>query len=129
MFGGLKATGVVADPLVVVIVMVTVAVSWFSDGGLKLQELAAGRPVQANVTAPMPLLESTVKSMEAELPLVIVSVLALLFDAICSGGPMWVGSLAVLLPVFTSPPPETAAEFVMLAWIFCGTFTVSVIAG
>ena len=82
MVGGLKATGVAVAFLVVVIVMVTVAVSWLSDGGLKLQELAAGRPLQANVTAPMPLLESTVKSMEAELPLVIVSVVALLFGAI-----------------------------------------------
>ena len=69
----------------------------------------------ANVTAPTPLLESTLKSMEAELPLAIVSVVALFVDAICSGGPMWVASAAVLLPVFTSPPPETAAEFVTFA--------------
>ena len=82
MLGGLEATGTAADPLVEVIVIVTVAVSWLSDGGLKLQEVATGRPLQANVTAPMPLLESTVKSMEAELPLVIVSVVALLLGAI-----------------------------------------------
>ena len=50
--------------LAVVIVMVTVAVSWLSDDGLKLQELAAGKPLQVNVTAPTPLLESTMKSME-----------------------------------------------------------------
>src|ERR1041385_862468 len=87
MLGGLKATGIAVPPLVVLIVIVTVAVSWLSDGGLKLQELPAGRPLQPNVTAPMPLLESTMKSMVAGLPRVIVSVVALLFGAICSGAP------------------------------------------
>src|SRR5689334_10630813 len=115
MLGGLKATGAAAPPLALVIVMVTVAASWLSDDGLKLQGVLAGSPLQANVTAPTPLLASTTKSFVAVPPLVIVSVLTLLLGAICSGAPMWVGSLAVLLLEFTSPPPETVAEFVTLA--------------
>jgi hypothetical protein len=40
-----------------------------------------------------------------------------------------VGSLAVSLLVFASPPPETVAVFVTLAGALPTTFTVSVMAG
>ena len=40
-----------------------------------------------------------------------------------------VGSLAELLPVFVSPPPDTVAVLVTLAPALAATFTVSVIAG
>jgi hypothetical protein len=40
-----------------------------------------------------------------------------------------VGSSAVSLPVFVSPPPDTLAVLVTLDGAFANTFTVSVSAG
>ena len=45
------------------------------------------------------------------------------------GATVVVGSLAVSLAVFVSPPPDTVAVFVTLAGAFDATFTVSVMAG
>ncbi len=42
---------------------------------------------------------------------------------------MVVGSLAVSLAAFVSPPPETVALLVTLGGAFEATFTVKVIAG
>src|SRR5205085_1926969 len=50
--------------------MVTVAVSWFSDDGLKLQLAPGGRPLQLKVMTPTPGLDSTVKSMDVVPPAV-----------------------------------------------------------
>ena len=51
------------------------------------------------------------------------------FETIMSGAKIVVGSLAVLFATFTSPPPETVAEFVTNEGAFAATFTVKVIAG
>src|SRR2546421_10777205 len=107
--------------------MVTVVVSWLVDGGLKLEAAPEGSPLQEKLMAPRPALESTTKSMEVELPFTTCRLLPL--PEICNGGPMCVGSVAVLLLGFTSPPPETVAVLVTLAWMLIGTFTVRVIGG
>ena len=57
-----------ADPRVVAIVMVTVAVIWLSEAGLKLQLAPAGKPLQAKEIRPEPVAASTVKSRDVELP-------------------------------------------------------------
>ena len=44
-----------AEPAVVETVMITVAVIWFSEAGLKLQEAPTGKPLQEKVMAPKPL--------------------------------------------------------------------------
>src|SRR5688572_28097879 len=46
-----------------------------------------------------------------------------------TSGDTTVRSLAVLLPVFRSPPPDTIATLVTEAGAFAATLTVSVIAG
>src|SRR5215469_6300802 len=51
-----------------VTVIVTCAVIWLSDGGLKLQVTPGGNPLHANVIAPRPLAASTVKVMEDDPP-------------------------------------------------------------
>jgi hypothetical protein len=55
-----------------------------------------------------------------------VCVLAMVMSAT---GLIVVKSLAELLPVFVSPPPETDAVFVTLAGAVAETLTLSVIAG
>src|SRR5947207_6895002 len=116
-----------ADPAVDVMVIVTVAESWLSDGGLKLQVTPAGKPPQANVIAPRPALESTVNVAEVVPPRRTCRLPPL--KLICSGAPTWVRSLAESLEVFTSPPPETVAVLVILAGLPAGTLTVSVMGG
>src|SRR5262245_50738263 len=107
--------------------MVTVEVIWFVDGGLKLHEAPSGKPLQLNVTVPTPVLESTWKVTNPVMPAGTAT--SPLVAVIESGGPVCVSSEAVLLLGFTSPPPETVAVLVKLAWMLIGTFTVSVIAG
>src|SRR5215471_3107013 len=107
--------------------MLIVSVSKLDDDGLKLHPAAAGRPLQLNVTGPIPGLESSVNPKFTACPAVIVPVP--LAGVIWIGGPMCVGSFAVSFPVFVSPPPDTVAVLVTLALMLLGTFTVSVMAG
>src|SRR5262249_54869471 len=98
---------------IVATVMVTVVVIWLVDGGLKLQEAPAGKPLQANITVPTPLLESTWKFMFPVMPADTTRSVPL--AVIDNGGPVCVSSEAGLLFGFTSPPPETVAVLVKLA--------------
>lgn len=117
-----------ADPWVV-ITRVSGRTGWPEPNWLNVHVAPAGSPEQENVTnvgwgvTPV---ASTVKLYIAGLPAETVTLLGPV-GVITIGGPTCVGSLAVWL--FASPPPETVAELVTLAWIFCGTFTVKVIAG
>ena len=70
----------------------------------------AGRPLQAKVMAPKPLLESTLKVVEV-VPPGETCKLATCAE-ICRGAPIWVASVAVSFAVLSSPPPETVAVLV-----------------
>src|SRR5437588_4753648 len=121
-----------AVPPAALTVIVIVLESWLVVGGLKEQVASAGRPLQLNVSVPRPGLESTWKSIDATPPcdtVMLMVPMVMLAGVTFIGGPTCVGSVAVSLPVLVSPPPETVAVLLKFAWMFCGTFTVSVIAG
>jgi hypothetical protein len=108
-----------AVPKLVVIVMVTVAVSWLADGELKLQLAPAGKPLHEKVIAPKPGLESTVKSIEVVLPAATSRLPPL--GLITIGGP--------IRKVLTAEPPVPAfAEVtgpVMLSYVAFGPVTLT----
>src|SRR5215472_7704424 len=123
---GPEAGGRADAPSVVPMMTVTGVLKAFVVGGLKLQVDPAGNPVQARVSVPSPGVESISMITEVTPPATTCALLLPSGD-IWIGGPICVGSLAVWL--FRSLPPETVAELTTLAWIFCGTVTVRVIAG
>src|SRR5262249_16847992 len=107
--------------------MLIVSVSRVEDGGLKVQPAPVGRPLQLKFTAPSPGLESSVSPKFTDCPADTLPVELTKLSWI--GRPICVGSVSVSLAVLVSPPPETLAVLVTLAWILLGTFTVNVIAG
>src|SRR5947209_8620963 len=117
-----------AAAALVLMVTVTCAESWLTEGGLKLHLAPPGKPLHANVMAPRPLLESTLTTVEVESP---GNTCKLTSCAVMMRGvvPICVGSLAVLLAVLTSPPPETPAVLITVGWMLVGTFTTRVMAG
>jgi hypothetical protein len=94
--------------------------------GLKLHTAPSGRPAHPSETVPGTA-AVTLKVNVASCPCFAV---ALLVPGVMLSSPLIVvASVAVLLLGLTSPPPETVAVLVTLAWMFAGTFTVSVIGG
>src|SRR5260221_3321429 len=92
----------------------------FVDGGLKVQAVPTGSPLQPKVTIPsVESSSSTSKTKDAEEPAVTVAVAAC--EVITIGGPQLTGSLGVSFPVLVFPPPETVALLVKLVSIFIGT--------
>ena len=77
-------------------VIVTVLLNWSGAAGLKLQEIPTGKvPPQNKLNGPSPLLESSVKARVADPGRLTTS--DVLLNDIWIGGPIWVGSVAVLL--------------------------------
>src|SRR5690242_4175444 len=100
-------------PFDVVIVMLTTVAGWLVAGGLKVQAVPTGSPLQPKVTMPSEgSSSSTLKANCAAEPA--LTVIALFCGVITIGGPRLILSVAVLLLGFTSPPPETVAVLVKL---------------
>src|SRR5262249_2820200 len=97
----------------VVSVIVTCVSGWFVEGGLNVQAVPTGKPLQPKAT--MPRVESSSSTLSvnfAAVPALTVAVVAC--GVITIGGPRLMLSVAVLLLGFTSPPPETLAVLVKL---------------
>src|ERR1041385_1868011 len=116
----------VVDFAVVVIVIVTGPVV-VTVAGLKLQPAPAGRPVQAKLIAPSPEPLAVTLSVVVTVPPTVTLAL-LVCAASTSAATVCVGSLAVSLAVFDSPPPETVALGVSDAGALFATSAVSVMS-
>ncbi len=91
---------------VVLMVVVTTTELFVTDGGLKLQDAAAGSPVQLNVIVPAAALPNTLNWNVAEAPAAIVALPPP--EAMPMARSIFTGMVLVLLPGVTSvPPPET----------------------
>src|SRR5689334_25249232 len=109
-------------------VMVTVESGALVAGGLNVQAVPTGKPLQPKVTMPSVASSSSTSNANcAEPPAGTVAVVEC--GVIWIGGPRLTGSLAVSFPVLVSPPPDAVAVLVKLFWILIGIFTVNVIAG
>src|SRR5258708_4655245 len=121
-----------ADALPAVLtLMVTCAESVVTEAGLKLHVAPAGRPLQAKVMVPTPMLEFTSSTVEVVPPAVTsrFKISADNSNGDVTAGFMVVTSVAVSLPALASPPPETVAVLVTDRGALRFTETVSVISG
>src|SRR5262249_23555131 len=113
----------------VVTVTVRGACIWPSAKGEKTQAVPTGKPLQLKATTVaggLMAVASTLKLNTACIPGATTTVPESV-DVIRIGGPRVTSSVATWL--LGSPPPDTVAVLVKWLTIFCGMFTVKVIAG